>query len=644
MRNDFSIWVNITKRFSALSLYKKIAAVALALVIPLSAVVFAAAVATGDSPSGSSSSSSSQPESQAVVAPVSPSSSEAESESEVQPKKLTLNATSVEEDMEIQVLDENGELATGYIFEITIKSDSGYEKTYQITEMDGFLSLTKIKAGDYTVSMAEAEGYITAEPTTCNVKEKVAYEKIENVEVSDESTVDVPKEDASFGDVADKVEPLKDTVEFVESGSFTEDVTTDKVVVTYTPKLHANGNLLNAAGEDSGYSPVKDSTGKIVSGTRTILQTVALRGNTPVLQTMAYHYPASSFVVTLLSDETPSSTDSSSEASSISQSTETSSVETSSTESSSETSSSQESSSESSSSDSSTSSGSSDSSSGSNGNPVTETINLFKDDGSPRTDLFAFDKKETTTPVTTTVTKYTGWQTFNGKTYYYDKFGNKVTGWQVINGVNYYFDADGVRGNAIGVDVSKYQGNIDWNAVKNSGVSFAFIRVGYRGYSTGKIVEDPYFRKNIQGATAAGLKVGVYFFSQAITTAEAVEEASMVLEAVRGYNLAYPIAFDTEWVGDGARADNLSKSHRTSVAVAFCETIRNSGYRASVYASKSWFYNQLEYNRVSNYIIWLAHYTNQTDFAHRYDIWQYTSSGVVNGIPGRVDMNYSYIG
>ncbi len=244
---------------------------------------------------------------------------------------------------------------------------------------------------------------------------------------------------------------------------------------------------------------------------------------------------------------------------------------------------------------------------------------------------------------------YTGWQTINGNTYYYDKNGNKVTGDQIIQGVGYSFNADGVlkveQGAVAGIDVSKWNGSIDWNAVKNSGVSFVIIRCGYRGSSTGVLVEDSLFRSNIQGARAAGLKVGVYFFTQAVNEVEAVEEASMCLQLVQGYGLSYPIFIDTEYTtGKHGRADGLDKATRTAVCNAFCATIQNAGYSAGVYASKSWYNDMLNYSALSGYRIWLAQYASQPSFTGRYDMWQYSEKGSVNGIHGNVDMNWSYLG
>lgn len=193
----------------------------------------------------------------------------------------------------------------------------------------------------------------------------------------------------------------------------------------------------------------------------------------------------------------------------------------------------------------------------------------------------------------------------------------------------------------LGIDVSKWNGNIDWEAVKESGVRFVIIRCGYRGSKTGALVEDPYFRQNIKGATDAGLKVGIYFFTQAVNQSEAVEEASMALSLVEGYDLDYPIFIDTE--GSGGRADGLDTATRTAVCEAFCETVEQAGYESGVYASREWFYNNVDDDVLSDYTIWLAEYRKEPLYTGRYDMWQYTSSGAIDGIEGRVDLNLSYI-
>lgn len=243
------------------------------------------------------------------------------------------------------------------------------------------------------------------------------------------------------------------------------------------------------------------------------------------------------------------------------------------------------------------------------------------------------------------VTKYTGWQTINGKLYYYDASGKYVTGEQVIQGAKYTFASDGslVVGNgAFGIDVSKWNGTIDWNAVKNSGVNYVIIRCGYRGSSTGALVVDPKFEANIKGATAAGIKVGVYFFSQAINNSEAVEEASMVLELIKNYKISYPVFLDVE--AAGGRADGISVAARTDVIKTFCQTIQNSGYTAGVYANKSWLTTKIDTSKLNQYKIWLAQYASAPTYTGRYDMWQYKSTGKVTGISGDVDLNWSYLG
>lgn len=244
------------------------------------------------------------------------------------------------------------------------------------------------------------------------------------------------------------------------------------------------------------------------------------------------------------------------------------------------------------------------------------------------------------------VYKYTGWQNLNGKTYFFDKNGKKVIGQQVILGVKYNFGSDGalsMNGGVLGIDVSKYQTEIDWKAVKNSGISFVIIRCGYRGYSTGVLVQDPLFTKHIEGAQAAGLKVGVYFFSQAVNEKEAVEEASMAIALAKKYNITYPIFIDTEQVS-GGRADKIDSATRTAVCKAFCETVKGAGYTPGVYACKSWYETKLSVSSLGAYKIWLAQYATAPTYSGKYDMWQYTEKGKVSGVTGNVDMNISYLG
>ncbi len=194
----------------------------------------------------------------------------------------------------------------------------------------------------------------------------------------------------------------------------------------------------------------------------------------------------------------------------------------------------------------------------------------------------------------------------------------------------------------VGIDVSKWQGEIDWDKVKTDGVQFAVIRAGYRGSVTGALVEDPYFRTNMQGAAASGIPVGVYFFTQATNEVEAVEEASAVLDLIAGYELDLPIYIDTEGAGGDGRADGLDVETRTLVCEAFCRTITNAGYDAGVYASRNWLNNNLETARLEQYETWLAEYRSVPLYQGYYQMWQYTSKGRVDGIEGNVDLNIRY--
>lgn len=199
-------------------------------------------------------------------------------------------------------------------------------------------------------------------------------------------------------------------------------------------------------------------------------------------------------------------------------------------------------------------------------------------------------------------------------------------------------------GNAkVGIDVSKWNKEIDWDKVKAAGVDYAIIRVGYRGSTTGSLIEDPYFVANMRGAQAAGVQTGVYFFTQAVNEVEAVEEASMVLTLIKEYKLDYPIFIDTEGAGGDGRADGLDQETRTLVCEAFCNTIQNAGYKAGVYASRNWLNQNLVASRLENYCIWLAEYRSVPLYQGYYQMWQYTSKGKIDGIQGNVDMNISYL-
>lgn len=203
-----------------------------------------------------------------------------------------------------------------------------------------------------------------------------------------------------------------------------------------------------------------------------------------------------------------------------------------------------------------------------------------------------------------------------------------------------------------GVDVAEFQGKIDWSAVKKSGIDFAFIRVGYRGWGSGKLAEDSWAYENLKGAIDSGVQVGVYIYSQATTAAEAREEARYVLDRIRNYAVTLPVVIDFEYAEDPSTGRftgrlyqaNLSKSQATAVCNAFLAEVTAAGYRGAVYANKNMLEKHLNADKL-NGAVWLAHYATQTDYSGDHEFWQCTSSGYVEGIPSQnVDLNYWYDG
>ncbi len=194
-----------------------------------------------------------------------------------------------------------------------------------------------------------------------------------------------------------------------------------------------------------------------------------------------------------------------------------------------------------------------------------------------------------------------------------------------------------------GIDVSRYQGTIDWKKVKAAGISFAIIRLGYRGYETGSLNLDESFEQNIKGATEAGIDVGVYFFSQAITEKEAIEEADFVLAHIGKYKLTYPVVFDWEVIGGSdARTDNMDTNILCQAAAAFCKKVSDAGYKPMIYFNSYCGYLKYNLSKIANIDFWFAQYSEKPTFYYNFQMWQYTSSGKVDGIAGNVDMNISF--
>lgn len=738
---------NIFDKIKQLTIYQKIASLILVVAIPLVFYLFISAIGINEGNNSSSLSQSSSAVS-SISRPASSSThSSSSSSASSKPNVLvSLLPSSVEEDLEVKVVGKDGQMIVGPEFELVVRGVvNGYNRTWKVN--DGFLRLSKLPSGQYTVHMNDKEGYdIPAEPVKITVAKKVAYKEIDvSDKVVDETQVDVSKEDAAFDTpVVPAVTPPpivtqptptptpqapssqpETTPVPQQSPSPVEPTPAPTPVIVYTykykvAKYREDGSIADTDGNPSGIYAKLNADGYVISLHKVKVSPV-IANLLSSIQFMPLNLALQAFAVEsdsiLIVDEaapegenmgnvddaTPSpSPEPSIEAIPEPTSTPEPSVKPDITETPAPSESPEVSPSPSVSPDpiitpepspevtpevspETTPEPSPEASPEISPEPSVEPEptptptpeisevreDAFDADGKIKS-AFSFlrlneerietivssgsssDDNSSSTepspaPVPTPSPEPTpvvlqGWQEVDGKKYYYVN-GNPVTGTQVIDNVMYYFDNAGAIIPCVGIDVSKYQGNIDWQAVKNSGVEFAIIRVGYRGYGSGKLVEDTRFRTNIRGATAAGLKVGVYFFSRAINTEEAVEEASMCLDAVRGYSLAYPIYLDLEYSTsrkDG-RADALSKTQRTMIAKAFCETVQNGGYKAGIYSSASWYSYQLDYSQISQYSIWVAHYgVTSPAMSNHYDIWQYTGSGACAGISTAVDLNIGY--
>jgi len=224
------------------------------------------------------------------------------------------------------------------------------------------------------------------------------------------------------------------------------------------------------------------------------------------------------------------------------------------------------------------------------------------------------------------------------------KHNNYVTeNLQILENGEFQYVENGQVISYKGIDVSRFQGKVDWNAVAEDGVTFAFIRVGNRGYGSGAIVDDNNFERNIKGANAAGIKVGVYFFSQAISEEEALEEAAYVLEKIAPYQVECPVVFDMEMIaGDEGRADSLSVDERTQLMKVFCDAIADAGYKPMIYMNLELAAFRINLEELESYEKWFAYYNPQMYFPYEYSVWQYSESGMVAGIKEPVDLNIAF--
>ena len=210
--------------------------------------------------------------------------------------------------------------------------------------------------------------------------------------------------------------------------------------------------------------------------------------------------------------------------------------------------------------------------------------------------------------------------------------------WKTEENGRKYYDKTGYI-TTTGIDVSEWVQEIDFKEVKKSGIDFVILRVGYRGYVSGGFVLDNNLTTYLKNASKAGLKIGLYFVSQAVNEEEAIEEAEYVMKQAKGYKIEMPIYIDLEPVYDEARTDGLTKNDYTKIALAFCKCIEESGYRAGIYANETWYLDNLDFSKIKNYDIWLAKYTESPSTDLAINMWQYSCEGDVEGSALWVDLN-----
>ena len=216
----------------------------------------------------------------------------------------------------------------------------------------------------------------------------------------------------------------------------------------------------------------------------------------------------------------------------------------------------------------------------------------------------------------------------------------------IENGFMAYYDDEGKKLSHLGVDLSYHQPSVDWDQLKASQVEFVMLRCGYRGYSEGGLIMDEKFREYASKCNEYGIPMGVYFFTQAVTVEEAVKEAEFVIDAIKDFDISYPVAFDTEYVSEETARTNLteiSDELRTDMIKAFCERVEEEGYYPMYYASENWVRRNMYFEELSDYDLWAAMYMDENDFLFDHTIWQYTCEGNVPGIDTQVDLNVSMV-
>lgn len=208
------------------------------------------------------------------------------------------------------------------------------------------------------------------------------------------------------------------------------------------------------------------------------------------------------------------------------------------------------------------------------------------------------------------------------------------------------YTENGKKISYVGVDISKHNGSINFRSLKASGVDYVMIRLGARGYSTGQLSLDDNFAENMEEAVEAGLDIGIYFYSQAINQEEAVQEVNFVVQNLEPYraHITYPVAFDMENVSnDKARIDQLSRDDKTTITSSFLSGIQAAGYAPMIYGNKEWLIKNIDLAKLQDYDIWLSQDEDIPDYPYQYTMWQYTTTGVVNGIKGDANLNICFV-
>ncbi len=198
----------------------------------------------------------------------------------------------------------------------------------------------------------------------------------------------------------------------------------------------------------------------------------------------------------------------------------------------------------------------------------------------------------------------------------------------------------------VGVDISKHTGKVNFTGLRAAGVDYVMIRLGSRGYSTGQISLDENFKENIEGAIGAELDIGVYFYSQAVSPEEAIQEANFVMQTLEPYraHVKYPVAFDMEFVSnDKSRIEGLSREEKTTVTATFAEGMKAAGYVPMIYGDKEWLLKEVDLTKLQDYDVWLSQEEDIPDYPYRYTMWQYDTNSIVNGIDGGADLNICFV-